>query len=524
MSQLKNKATTQKNIFLREKYFFVFLLFYGLAGLFVNFYVGFHQSFNDFWDLYFGTRFLSLHNAQSLYSPYFPIGYFAFLKAIIGSAPPEIPAIFANILFGIILLAVSYKLCRTLLSPAISLFFILLLSIYPRIFYYNFVGGADPLSLALFAIGSYFLIPEFLNKSAGKGRTFFIAGLFFGLGALVRYHVLVGAGMLIFSLLLVYRRSWKHLTLCAVGVAAAYLVQLIIYFLSAPHTVHFAVMNIYNLMYPLDWYHTITLHLPKSPLELIFNAPLLFAKKYAEGVAQHALDFIPPLIAFFAVRDTRLKKVCGAIALWTMGYSLFFGAMTSGRSLLLPLPLSFLCWGLEAQRICAYTKQKITKRMFAAGVIASVMALLTLFGFNDVMKIKNRYLEHRTCSSVETLVRHYGCTGVREIFSTDFYLYFRTMPPYVPYFNGGAPRWGVYRYNEEYPEFADATLADFSAACRERGVHFVLLTSPCRLRSEALGTLYDKPDCSDDFIFKKEIDRFKIFMVAPHPLKSQKQV
>jgi len=529
MSPLKNKATTQKNIFQREKYFFVYLLFYGLAGLFVNFYVGFHQSFNDFWDLYFGTRFLSLNNVHSLYSPYFPIGYFIFLKAIIGSAPPEIPSILTNILFGIILLAASYKLFRTMLSSFISFVFIVLLSMYPRLFYYVFVGGADPLSLVLFALGALFLIPALRTEPKGKTGIFIIAGLFFGSGALVRYHVLVGACLLIFCLWVVYRSRWKSLAACAAGMAAAYIPQLIVYFLSAPHPVHFAVMNIYNLMYPLSWYHTITLALPHSALDLIAGDPLLFVKKYAVGVAQHALDFVPPIAAFLFVKDTTNKKLCAALALWTAAYSLFFGAMTSSRSLLLPLPLSFLCCALAVSEALAYIKSKFTKRQIAVILAAAFFAPAAVFGLSDAKKTLNRRGEHRVCSAVEACVKELGCGSVAEIFSTDFNLYFRTMPPYSPYMNGGATRWGVYRLNEEYLEFADSTLTAFAAACRKRGVRFVLLTDPCRQRSRALGELFDLPGCSADFAFKNEIDRFKIYMVAPCQglplsLKPKKQV
>jgi hypothetical protein len=87
------------------------------------------------------------------------------------------------------------------------------------------------------------------------------------------------------------------------------------------------------------------------------------------------------------------------------------------------------------------------------------------------------------------------------------------MPPYIPYFNGGAPGWGTYLYNEEYPEFDDSSQETFASACRNRDVRFVLLTSFCSQRALALGDLFNMRYNENEFTFLVEIDRFRIFEV-----------
>jgi hypothetical protein len=49
--------------------------------------------------------------------------------------------------------------------------------------------------------------------------------------------------------------------------------------------------------------------------------------------------------------------------------------------------------------------------------------------------------------------------------------------PFITYFNGGAPRWGTYKFNDEYPEFPVTTFDEFMDACKKRGVRFLVLTN-----------------------------------------------
>jgi hypothetical protein len=505
-----------KNFFVRvftRSSFFLYISLYASAILLINFFVGFHQTHNDFWDIYFGIRHLALSDPHSLYSPYFPMGYFLLLKLIAGHFPPEIPAIMVNVIFGFVFFAASAILYNNILNRKTALWGIVFLSLYPRVFYYMQVGGADPASMTFFALGILVIINCLVQNVNSKNTIMFVGGLFMGCAAIFRYHALAGSCMLLFSLFVVYRKEWPGLLFAGIGTFVVFLPQLILYLITPPHTVHFAIMNIYNLMYPLSWYHTITLSLPSSALQLIAGDPLLFIKKYAAGVWQHALVFAPPVLAVVFVKDSQKKRLCVALALFCVIYSLFFGAMTSNRSLLLPLSISFLCAGMLAEEAVCFISKRMHRKISLVLICSFIILTLCAFLMNDASKVAMRHKEHRVCLLVENYLHEKGCKNVRQIFSTDFYLYFRSMPPCISYFNGGAPRWETYLYNKEYPEFSDSTIKDFSDACHKRQVRFVILTEPCRERSQVLGSLFDNPQSSSDFVFLKEIDRFRIFEV-----------
>jgi hypothetical protein len=267
---------------------------------------------------------------------------------------------------------------------------------------------------------------------------------------------------------------------------------------------------VYDLMYGLSWYQTVSLKMPPSIPALIAHNPLLFIEKYCVAFILLAPAYLPPVLAFFTIKNPVQKKVCAAISLWTLVYCGFFAATTSGRALLLPMPLSLLCAGLW---INALADSLHNKKLYRTGI--PVLIGLLIFGFfaKDVLFTLGRFREHKVCTAVETYLRRSGCTRPQELYSTDFMLYFRSMPPYMAYFNGGAPRWGTYLYNEEYPEFPVHSLDAFYAECIKRKVRFVLLNKECALLSPVLGNLYNETTVYEGFTFMKKIDRIKIFEV-----------
>jgi hypothetical protein len=216
-------------------------------------------------------------------------------------------------------------------------------------------------------------------------------------------------------------------------------------------------------------------------------------------------------LAFITIKDPRQKKVCGAIALWTLVYCGFFSATTSGRALLLPLPLSFLCAGLWVNALADSLR---TKNNFHRSIPLLVIMLLVGFFAKDVLFTMGRLREYKVCTAIETYLRHNNCTRPQQLFSTDFTLYFRSMLPGMPYFNGGAPRWGTYLYNKEFPEFPVNSLDAFYSECLKRGVRFVLLNKESALLSPALGNLYNNTVVYEGFTFVQKIDRIKIIEVT----------
>ena len=512
-ASLLTTAITRQTAKKNRRVFIALAALYCLLCLGSNILVSFHQTHNDFWDVYFIARHMTTADVQTWFNPQYPVGSCLFLKCIMGHMLPEIPGILTNILFGIVILTVSFMLYRNVMNVTAAMISAFALCLFPRMFHYINLAGGDPASVMFFMLGVFLILRQCIASDKKSYGLFFLAGILLGFGALFRYHVLVGSLFFLISCAVVYSRNWKFFLCSCAGLFCGYIPQIIVNLITGHGALQtqFGMMNVYDLMYGLSWYQTVTLKLPSSILALIAHAPLLFLKKYCLAFILFAPAYLPAVLAFFTIKNKQHKKVCLTIALWSVVYCGFFAATTSGRAILLPLPLSFLCVGLWVTALADSFKTNKTLR-----TMVPVIAGVIVFGFfaKDVLFTMGRYHEHKVCTAIETYIRHNGCTSPRQLYSTDFMLYFRSMPPYMAYFNGGAPRWGTYLYNEEYPEFPVNSLDAFYAECLKRHVRFVLLNKESALLSPALGNLYNGTTVYEGITFMKTIDRIKIFEVT----------
>lgn len=475
----------------------------------------FHQLHNDFWDCVFIARHLSLQNLQSLFNPQYPIGYTLFLKAIAGPGLPVTTAIIANCLFAGVILFALCLLLRKFIPGRVAAIAIVLLAFFPRMFHYCTVGGGDPGSVAFFTLGAFLILSTIADHSGNvRWSKLLIGGMFLGLGALFRYHVFVGGVLFLIALCLVYRKSWLQLAIAGIGLCIAYSPQWTINLLTGHglFKTQFGPMNVYDLMYSLNWYRATSLDLPSSVLTIILSDPVLFARSYALAFVKFSPFWIIPLLAFITTKERLLRNLCAAIFLWAFAYFALFSATTSGRQGLLVMPLTFFSIAVllrEAWRY-AVTNTTATARLVKLAIPLLSLCTLAVFCQRDIHKIVLRSHEHAACGAVEKLLRSRGCTAVNQVFATDYDIYFKTMPPYTLLSNGGAPRWGTYGVKEELPELPVDTIETFAKACRERGVKFVVLTSEAEKFSAALGGLY-KSEKAEGFTLIGKIGRFSVF-------------
>ena len=494
--------------------FVIYILLYVILCIAAEVCTGFQQTHNDFWDIFFGAQHLSFDNKYSLYNMHYPIGYYVFLK-IIGfkGVSPEIPGILGNIFFGAVILFASIILYRKILSQKMSLLLLMALSFFPSLLLYITNAGPDPASIAFFEIGVIIIFLQILNNGRESKGKFFIGGLILGCGAIFRYHVFVGSSLFLLGLFLVYRNKWRLVLISCAGSVIVNVPQLILYCITGPHHIPFAAINIYNLMYHIDWYRTSSFEFPPSFFWIINQDPLLFLSRYFYSILRHAPDYVPPFLAYLVIKEPIKKKLCLVILIWSISYCLIFAAMESGRSQLLPIPLSFLCLGLFLEAFFGlFQKTTLMPKLINVLATGSLLLLLSFFLYKDARLLLHRTHENREATRVDLFLRKCGCTNVKEIFTDDFNIYFKTMPPYRPYCNGGATRWETYLYNEEYPEFSVASLEEFSAACRTNRIRFVLLSDQCERLSPSLGGLYNGSS-SDGIILKSKIGKFKIFEI-----------
>jgi hypothetical protein len=497
----------------------LYISLYVLICIVSGIFAGFQQTHNDFWDTYLVARKMSLCDPRTWFYPFYPVGYCLFLKLIMGTGTPHVPAIFCNIVFGAVTLFSSALLFRTVLGDRMAFAGCVLLSLYPRFCSYIQLGGPDPASVAFFSLGAFFIIGQCVKNPGNSWRTFFAGGFFLGCAAIFRYHVLVGGLLFLGSLALFYFRQWRYFLIAGLGLCLAYSPQWAINIIThhGLFDTNYGPINIYDLMYTINFYRISSLHLPSSAFQIIAADPLLFARKYAIAFWGFAPAYVPALLSALVVRDRKKRLLCFAVAFWVLCYCLLFSATPSGRALLLAAPLSILCVCLIFKTIAEGLQNKISRPRAFGVIAAGLVLLLGICLGKDISNTCQRRQQHLQNTSLETYMRGLGCTSAQQIFTSDFTVYFENMPPYIAYFNGGAPRCGGNFIYDEYPEFPVASLQEFSAECRERGVRFVLLTRRCGLLSPCLGELYNGTASNNNIVFKKEIARFRIYEInSPH--------
>jgi hypothetical protein len=495
---------------------------FGAICLGLAFGLDFHQLHNDYWDVHFIASHLAWADRQTWFNPQYPIGYVLLLKSLLGFSSPTAPAILANILFASGTVWLASRLYSRLLSPAYTVFALLALCLFPEFLRYATVGGGDPGSVFFFMAGAV-LILSALYEEPAPGRhwgRFFCAGLLFGIGALFRYHALVTAVLLGLALLAVYPRHWKSGLLVAAGTALAYSPQWAVNLLSGHGLMEtqFGPMNVYDLMHGLNWHRITGIRLPGSVGQIIAEDPGLFFRKYLAALWSFKHAYLPIIFAAVFERDPRARRVAMAIALWAAAYFVLFSATTSGRQSLLAVPLTFLGLGLSARIVWRRLATRPSLPSLPWGLRYAVALLLgaLLLGmhlYRDFGLVAARARSRDATMAVESFVKGAGVTRANQVFTSDFNLYFRTVPGPLPYFNGGAPRLGTWLYNETYPEFPVDSTEAFARACRARGVRFVVLGTESRHLSAPLAAVYAGTAAPVGMVFETDAGDYKIYRV-----------
>lgn len=502
-----------------------FVVIYVLAYLALNLYIGFRLDFqqqhNDFWDTYYAARILDADEPETWFNPQYPIGYCLFLKIMAGDGRPVPPAIIANLLFSTITLLASGWMFSKLLLGHLALLAVVLLSMVPEFFHYTNAGGGDPGSAAFFALGVSIVVVGLSRSSGPLPRCHsFGAGVLMGMGALFRYHVLVGSAFFAVALLLVYPRHWRSWCLMLVGLGLAYSPQPILNLVTGHGILEtrFGSLNVYDLVYEINWHRITHIRFPDSAFAIVLEDPKLFLQKYLRAFFSFKQAYLPGFLVLVFGKQRQERRIAALISLWMLAYFGMFSATTSGRQIIITLPLAFLAWGMLL-RIIYYRIWNLRtgsghKRAVALGTSTVVVLLLAgLNVYRDARLIQKRARDKKVFCALEDFLLTNGVHSVRQVFTSDFDLYFRSLPPHIPYFNGGVPRLSTYRYSTEYPEFPVEDIGAFLSACRQRGVEFVVLGPGSHKLSETMGALYRARLEPDGFSLQREVGELRVFRV-----------
>jgi hypothetical protein len=463
-----------------------------IIGVLINYFPG----GNDLFDNHYLAMAINFRDIKSLYDGFFPIGYSLLLKFLVGSHYPAIAAFYVNVLLTMTMMIVMAGYLKRQNLHFLFPFWLFLFLFFPQAFRYLITPGPDAAAMALFTIGIILQLARCntndnncQSENEGTARlapTILCVwgGMAMGAAALMRYHALPASIFFLLALFIFMKKNRKLTIVSGIVVIVFYLPQMAINVLSGHGPLEtYHTLNLYNLVYGVNWYHMEKIIPLPSAKSIIFGAPFLFIKHYLKGVMELGVFAVPPLIyGFFASPEKKNYGYC--IGAFCALYALFFGISASPRAVLLIIPISLLFFLkiLFAPALPTRTKN-----------IAVVITLLCgcLFLFKDVRRIAFCKHTNATYQNMETFFIQHGITNAQEVYTCDHNQYFKSLFPYRPLFNGGWGRIATYKYSEFYPELAVRSIDSFYVDCVRHSVRYVVFNEDAAKLADFCQGLYD---------------------------------
>ncbi len=474
----------------------------------------FHTPLNDFWGNQQLAQRLDARDLGTFYDGFFPIGYTLILRALSRFGYPACSALGVNVVLTWFLALSMLGVLRLRgLGILPSLVIASLVLLFPQVFQCLYTPGADSGAMVFFTIGSYALLVALLAPRPWAW-SYALAGGLLGLAALWRYHALPAGMFVLVTAALVYRRRFWGIMLALASGAVVYGCQIAVNLLSGHSPLQtYQGFNIYLHVHHVNWYHTAATPSVGTPLSVILSDPSAFLSSYFATFVRIFSALAAPLILVFFSKDRQLRR---AALLW-LGFAFLYSALMatadSGRAVLLALPvsLSFLAvsgHALWVDRLRARTSSASWPR--PVGILAMAL-IIGACATKDAATVLSWGKASQHYRALEQVFVREGITDARQVYSTDLYLYFRDIPPFVPSYSGGWLDLPPYHANNQAHEISLRSEKAFLQDCRDRGIRIVHLTPGCKRAAAFLYRIYNSPGGTEGMRFMAQIGRSRLF-------------
>lgn len=487
---------------MNKRYYALIIFFIIGVAVFLRsaFAIQFQVTLNDFWTVFYYARNMSLSEPASWQNSLFPVGY----ATVLGSFPVQHAIRLAFLLnIGLVSLFATSVAAQTFtdntfVRPILS--FLIAVS-FPLVFRYGNTVGPDIGTAAWVAAGLFFLWHRHLSDNQPLPGLWqdILAGICLGLASLWRSHgaaisfSILGFYALLFGLQNFWERKWLWITFLVIGsvqgivnLAAGYG-----FFESAQY------LNLYKTFYGNDWYTFPSGSTNALFLELVISRPgnvIETLWPFYWSVAQYAWT---GLALFFTAQSTNFRKYGLFVVL---SIALYAGPVSFGSSPRAPLPalaLSFSALAFFITELAVRIRQALTSRpslwyVSLAVPILLIVAFLYQSAQTNIDFIERYNHQHETYASVERKLRENGLASPDQVFTSNFNFYLPYMAPHQPRFNGGWDVVIMYKFRQQYPELPVTSWYDFSQACREQGIRFLVLTPNSTDLADFLGEIYEE--------------------------------
>jgi len=487
----------------------LFLLFFAFgAGLIfaIGWLTQFHALGNDYWNILYYGRHMTLSQPESLYNGFYPFGY----PFLIGQMPftyvLPLSYVLNALLAGLLIASVS-----TLLSYSDSVP-VMIVAFYSAIaapfIYQNAITLSPDIGAAGFTAFAIFLLCRdwFDSEQRDSSRDevaasrLVIAGISLGLSFLWRTHALVSIlAILAGYFLLRGIRPLRSSALLIVSIALVAGLQAIVNLISGHGPFETAqAFNLYKFFYGVDWTN------PPGPSEIekfsllqtIVSDPLRAWGAYKPLFIYFVQHTWAAALAFILSPRGRFSRVSLFFFIFIFLYAIPISLSDSARSPVVLMTV-FLPSVAVLLAVLIETAGKYLPSVPYLEWIVTVLFLAlgfqTLSGWAlyDIGITRAAVAERKVLSVIEQTLISNGMTSPGQVFA-DRYDYYT--PNTMPYRARSIDKWSLdwfWGMAEEYPLLPNASWEVFSAACKEQGIRYLVLGPNSHYRGEIFPPIYN---------------------------------
>lgn len=498
----------KKTLGSRTALFFLFFAFGAGLTFVIGWLMQFHALSNDYWNiLYYGRR-MSLAQPESLYNGFYPFGY-AFL---IGQMPFTyvlfLSYVLNALLAGLFIASVSTLVACTGSVPATFVAFYS--SVAAPFVFQNAntlspdIGAAAFTAFAVFLLCHNWFDEKLPPPSSAEGLTdnqLILAGVSLGLSFLWRTHASVSiVAILAGYVLLNGRRPIRPLLVLAGAMAGVAGLQIAVNLFSGHGPLETGqAFNLYKFFYGVDWTY------PPTPADI---ASFSVFKTIAEDPVR-ALDLYKPfffyfishiwaaLPAFIISPKGRYARFSLFSVVFIVLYAIPISLSDSARS-----PVILMGVYLPSMAVLLAVLTDTVKKHFASirwgeWAVAAIfigLGFQTFYGWAvyDVGLIRAAIAERKVLTVIEQTLLSNGMTSPSEVFADRYDFYTPNTMPYRARQIGNWSAGWVWGFDAEFPALPNESWEAFSQASRAQGVRFIVLSQNSIYRGEIFPPIYNE--------------------------------
>lgn len=481
-----------------------FILFFVLgAGLTfaLGYFIQFHAVSNDFWNILYYGRNMTLAEPESLYNGFFPFGY-AFL---IGQMPftyaLPLAYLLNALLAGLFTASVSTLIAYTRSIPATILAFYCSIAA-PFVFQNANTLSPDIGSVAFTAFAVFLLWHDRFeeNQNELSSLNSVLIGISLGLAFLWRTHAIVSAvAIFIGYFLLIGIHPFRSRILTVSAFLAVFALQVAVNLLSGHGAFETAqAFNLYKFFYGVDWTNPPTpAEIDKfSLLETIANDPAWVLGLYMPLFKYFISHAWASGLAFLFSPKGRFSRYSLFSFIFILLYAIPISLGDSARS---PVILMGIYLPSVAVLLVVMTDQ--IKRYINPGRWVTGIAgiLFVLAGFQifygwaryDIGFIRASRAESKVLVIIEQTLLSHGMKSPSEVFADRYDFYTPNTMPYRSRLIGAWSGDWIWGFNDEYPFLPNDSWESFAKASKEQGIRFLVLSPNSFYRGDFFSPIYD---------------------------------